>query len=247
MILRCCFRGPKSSDYEPIDDQMDEAYEKVERLFSRNKLLAKMLITVVDPRPDLKFYRMEQEFSELKVMKKVLTSSTTLIVSGCSAQYYRDIGFLIDADKCNIRLISKIVTHTGRKYQNESVEWSIEKESYVKFHTKEIVDYQGAMDISDERGLVNTTQELINHSRQQSENNKNRLCINEVVVDYTFDSIVGLFVAINRKGDVCGYVSPTTQQVNETFQHFKATCLGYLGIAPPCFILDCQDGSLKKF
>ncbi len=186
----------KKIDGKPvINVKSDE--ESVLEKFSNGQLLAKMLCDY-NRKQEFTTERLIDEISELNCKGNVRASSTTFLDPRLGIELYRHMGLLLDAEKCNIRHINTADASTERLGDNnEECKWNRKLRTYTCHpHNKENeVNFSGKFTTDD---LYGTKIESIEHLRQIPLENLEKydglLVMNEVVVDYDQNSILG-FIA----------------------------------------------------
>ncbi|WP_422475030.1 hypothetical protein [Endozoicomonas sp. ALB032] len=121
---------------------------KVIKAFKEGKLIAKMLEN--PKRFEIRktglrsgYDRVRLEVDELKHRKCIQVSSVSYMSPNVPTQLFRDIGFLLERDKCEVKAIySKDVYTRLLDNQGEVCKWSINKHEFVKDELLKIIDKQ---------------------------------------------------------------------------------------------------------
>lgn len=119
---------------------------KVIKAFKEGKLIAKMLENpnrFVIQKTGLRsgYDRVRIEVDELKHRKCIQVSSASYMSPNVPTQLFRDIGFLLERDKCEVKAIySKDANTRLLDNHGEVCKWSINKHEFVKDELLKIID-----------------------------------------------------------------------------------------------------------
>ena len=188
--------------------------------FNEGRLIAKMLEHYSDD-----YDRTETELSELKCQYQARSASTSLLIPHVPAKLFRKIGLLIDADRSHIRYIcdKDAMSNPLDDYGNE-VYWSKEKSRYgiceprsyfgrfsvQRDHTfptqkckQKFLDNnpwtKGFTNFKCRRSPFISIFDLKNHLSNKSKKQSGEvLDINELIINYSKDSIVGVVISTEK-------------------------------------------------
>ncbi len=162
--------------------------------FHQGKILGKMLLIYGDGK--LFKERFVEELDELTHQGVIRASSTSLLVAGKPCDLFRHIGLLLDSEKCQIRYVSTCDARICRITDiGERVKWDSSIKKYTKYFSeeREVVNFCGKFTARGKR--LDNIEELLKNSQSKP---KGMFCegrlleMNEVVVDWDKDSIVGI-------------------------------------------------------
>ena len=172
-----CSETPKNSD-ELIKSQ------RVQEQFSDGRALVKMLERDMDD-----FERTDTELSELVCEGRVRCSSTSLLVHGIPSKIYRDVGFIIDADKVYIRHISPSDIYSSPLDENgDRIHWSSKDEKFG--FGRSVRKFHGRYYSPCKSELLSIF-ELKTHLENIYRNGSKILDWNELIINYDCSSIMG--------------------------------------------------------
>ncbi|WP_448216867.1 hypothetical protein [Endozoicomonas sp. 2B-B] len=123
---------------------------KVIKAFKEGKLIAKMLENpkrFVIRKGGLRsgYDRVRLEVDELKHRKCIQVSSVSYMSPNVPIELFRDIGFLLERDKCEVKAIySKDVYTQLLDNQGEFCKWSLNKHEFVKDELFKVIDQEYA-------------------------------------------------------------------------------------------------------
>ncbi|WP_257279530.1 hypothetical protein [Endozoicomonas sp. ISHI1] len=212
------------------------------------KLLAKMLVNSID---DEGFSRLDRELVQLTSRDKVVRCAATSLLAPCPKQkLYRNIGFLVDAEKTKIHVIADSdVGSMPVDSQGYWLLWDKTKQDYEKISIRkgEIVNPDSTgrfvLDCDPEcNKLFKTTKQLKDYMVEKAHLIKSRLNHNEVVCEYTTDSVLAVLITFNRTEKL---YYERNQIINDGFV-FKQKAEQSLGSKLPIFIFDCEEGTLYQ-
>ena len=243
---------------EPLPDQGREvsttvsviAKEQVKKniavdRYKEGKLLAKTLC--VYPKNQYFTMRFDQEVSEFRSCKIIRASSTSLLIPEKKCDLYRHVGLLLDSGKCAVRgVYDRDAAVRRMDSDNDEVEWCVESNQFLKKYSGIVTTYTGDFWWS-QRGTgaieFSCLDALIEYSNKTPEFfSENLLYVNEVVVDYGVDSIMGL-VGTKNIGLMSSY-SISEQELHEDLISLSLRIKELSGHDCPVFEYDMSSGNL---
>ncbi len=186
--------GNKKRDNVAIIPENKVDKKLIVEKFHQGKILGKMLVTYVDG--ELHKKRFDEELDELIHQGVIRASSTSLLVAGKPCDLYQHIGLLLDSEKCQIRYVSTCDALTARITDiGERVKWDSSIKKYTKFWSqeREVVNFCGKFTALGAR--LDNIEELLKASQSNLKDmysESSLLDMNEVVVDWNKDCIVGI-------------------------------------------------------
>ena len=193
--------------------------------------------------------RFEQELSELVKMGRVQVASSTLLVSGVASKLFRDIGFVLDSDKCDIRGIYPNDAGSFRVDRDgDKTVWRPEKNGFCKsvYGKKvELTEFCGDFQVSKHATsmALSSLAELSEGLKRKYKDEGWQVPLNEVVVDYDLESIVGLVVATNMTHPI--KVKDRDDRMTDFSKKIKKIVMSRLGLDLPIYLYDCSSGAFS--
>ena len=189
-----CQRDETNNQVSVIENGQVNKKIVVDR-YKEGKVLAKMLSKY--PKGQYFTDRFDKEISELRTCKIIRASSVSLLIPEKKCDLYRHIGLLLDSGSCTVRgVYSHDACVTRIDNEKDEVIWCDKSNQFLKSETKTATTYtgdfrwlqksSGAKEFSCLGALVeysNKTPALVT---------EDILCMNEVVVDYGVDAIIGV-------------------------------------------------------
>ncbi len=227
--------------------------------FNQSKTLAKMLSVYLADSGKLHTNRFHTELDELKHQELIRASSTTLLIPGKACYLYRHIGLLLDSDGCEVRHIcpcDAIVSRTT--YAGEDITWDITQKKYTKWNVskqKQVAEFHGHFIAHGKK--LETIDELLkayNNPSPEMIVKDDVLQMNEVVVDWDKDSIIGIVGTKCADYGSADYGSYYVEPSHISDSKLKSDCLSLQGelekqlsVSVPVFLYDHLKGDLKLF
>ncbi|KEI71995.1 hypothetical protein [Endozoicomonas elysicola] len=184
----------KKIDGKPIIQVKSDERLVLEK-FRNGQLLARMLCDYTNEKK-LRFDRLIDEISELKAIGHRRVSSTTFLDPRHGMDLYRHMGLLLDAEKCRVRHINTADASMYRLGDNNKFcTWNRKLNTYTcSPHNKENeVSFSGKFRTGDRMGLKIESLEVLRKIPLEKLARKEELIqLNEVVVDYNQDAILGV-------------------------------------------------------
>ncbi|MBO9482476.1 hypothetical protein [Salinisphaera sp. G21_0] len=210
------------------------------------KLLAKML---VNSSTHVDFVRLEQEFVQLTSEDKVVKCAATSLLAPCPKQkLYRNIGFLIDADKAKLHVIADSdVGSIPVDSQGHFLQWDCTKKAYknISIRRGKIINpgCAGSFALScniENKKLFQTTRQLKDYMVENAHLIENRFNHNEVVCEYATESVMAILITFNRHDKLYDEKS----QIIHDGLEFRKKTEQILGLKFPIVIFDCERGTI---
>ena len=179
--------------------------QRVFECFRNDKALVKMLYNCEHAHrwndEDLSG-RLKRELSELINNDFVKASSMSLLIENIPSSVFRDIGFIVDIDNCKIReLFREDARSIPIDMRGREVQWNIKCNRYCVIDSNakkndEDSDFQGHYKIGPRAHdrKVSSIAELKSTISKRYNENSSMLNHNEVIVDYSIKSIIGLVI-----------------------------------------------------
>lgn len=214
------------------------------------KLLAKMIINSTSNKECLD--RAEQEYIQLSHGNKTIQCAATSLLTPYSHQrLYRRIGFLIDADKSIQKVIAdRDVGSVPVDDQGHHLHWNKKRKCYesTNFYRGAVVNPKAgyALDYSPSRSHIvqrfQTTKELKDYMVEKSKSVAiGWLLYNEVVCEYSADSVIGIIAADNIRPKL----QDDKEQIFRDGKLFKKTTEQEFGFSLPLLSFDCATGTFS--
>lgn len=234
------------------ENKVENSHEVLSTVY-KNRSVVKMLHDVTDLDqncehvPSSDFERFDREIDELKYSGSVKAASTSLLLPNVASNVYRDIGILIDSCKSSVRgIYKKDVGSIRRDKEGDVIIWNTLMRCHCKYNDK-TRDYDLPTVFSG-RFTVTTTEalkeipelerQLISEFKQQKE----ELSHNEIVIDYTAESILGVLGTQNRNFWI--YRGSHNERVKSVSLEVKDMIKSKLGLDLPVLVFDCTTGVL---
>ena len=220
----------------------DPTPELILKMFSENRLLAKMLVNTRAIKGNkVDYSRLIREIDDLESNNVVMASSTSLIVENTPCDLWASVGFLIDSNRANVILISEgLSQNCAVSVNKELTVWSAEKKSFINENTHEDVEYLGSF-TAITTSKVNSLDDLTKYLEDRYLNNKDSCDINEVIIDYIKQSIIGVLVSKNGISMTSGDNNDEAQTLASQVKTMLMPLRGDL----PIFQYDCSTGNLE--
>ncbi len=222
--------------------------------FNQSKTLAKML-SIYLYNGELHTSRFHDELDELKHQQVIRASSTTLLAPGKACDLFRHIGLLLDSDRCEVRHICPYDASVYRTTDaGEDITWDTTKKKYIKWiasesEEKPVAEFHGHFRARGDK--LETIDELLkayNNPSPKMMVKDDLLHMNEVVVDWGKDSIIGIV------GTKCVFTMSHVEPQDISDSKLKSDCLSLQGelekqlsVSVPVFLYDHLKGDLKLF
>ncbi len=213
------------------------------------KLLAKMLINSISKENCLA--RAEQECTQLSQGKTIQCAATSLLVPNSHQRFYRRIGLLIDVDKSIQKVIAnQDVGSVPVDDQGYELQWNKGKKCFESngLCRGVVVNPEAgyALDYSIRRSHLihkfQTTKELKDYMVEQSKCvAKGMLLYNEVVCEYSVESVIGIIAAYNHPFKP----HDNKQQILHDGKEFKKMTEQEFGFSLPLLSFDCETGTFS--
>ncbi|RLV60641.1 hypothetical protein D5018_05945 [Parashewanella curva] len=202
------------------------------------------------------FAKTEQELDELLTMGYMQSCCTSLIKSGANVPPYKNIGFILNIHKSEIKRFWGDWVFTCRVDSNERiVKWMTSEHNYRAYNentecfdleTQYAGEYLRLTPVSDKNEIHNhiikfyeTYSEFLDYIEQPIDKG---LKHNELTVTYNEDSILGVVVEFQS------YQSKAeSNKVSMQLKTFRTMVKEKLRQDFPCFCYDSESGSLTPF
>ncbi|WP_034836932.1 hypothetical protein [Endozoicomonas numazuensis] len=218
----------------------------IDQLYRQGKILVKMISNTYEPHD-----RLDNELSELLSVGIIRSASTSLLAYQAGSKLFRDIGLILNSDKCNIQDIFPSDAGSFRvNPDGDRVAWNSIKKTFCTsvFGKPQIeTEYQGDFRVGEhaKKLKIKDSSELVTYLKSKYQETSFPIPWNEVVVDYNKESIFGLIATQNVL-----YPLNSEERNAKTIHHLqeiKEIMRSRLQLDLPIYIYDCITGSLSAW